>query len=111
MSTLTTDPAGLDLEELKPTFDPETQNIRGLDLDRGFAVIQQGGSSEELYLHISNTEEDAEAFRRSCEDAAYATSCVVEVPRSLMALTPHTRSEVYAFIDTLLKSAARLVNA
>lgn len=45
MSTLTTDPTGLDLEELKPTFDPETQNVRGLDLDRGFAVIQQGGSS------------------------------------------------------------------
>ena len=110
MSTLTTDPTGLDLEELKPTFDPETQNVRGLDLNRGFAVIQQGGSSEELYLHISTTEHDAEAFRRSCEDAAYATSGVIEVPRSLMALTPHTRSEVYEFIDTLLRSAARLLN-
>lgn len=110
MSTLTTDPTGLDLEELKPTFNPETQNVRGLDLNRGFAVIQQGGSSEELYLHISTTEHDAEAFLRSCEDAAYATSGVIEVPRSLMALSPHTRSEVYEFIDTLLRSAARLLN-
>jgi hypothetical protein len=105
-----TDPNVADLEELKPTFDPETQNIRVLELSSGFAVIQQGGSSEELYLHISNTEDDAEAFRRSCEDAAYATSIVIEVPHSVMALHPDTRGEVYAFIDTLLKSAARLLS-
>lgn len=50
-----------------------------------FVVVQEGGSSGELYIHSSPSEEDAVAFRESCADAAYRTSGVIEVPAALAA--------------------------
>ena len=51
-----------------------------------FVVIQEGGSSEEIYIHASDSEADAEAFRVSCrDDGAYRTSDVIEVPAALAA--------------------------
>jgi len=48
-----------------------------------FVVIQEGGSSGELYLNTYNTVQDATDFRRSCATAAYRTSEPIEVPVSL----------------------------
>lgn len=50
-----------------------------------YVLIQEGGSSAELYLHAHHTFEDAEDDRESCADnGAYRTSStIVEVPASL----------------------------
>lgn len=47
-------------------------------------LIQEGGSSTELYVHAHDTLEAAEADRVSCaRDGAYLTSDIVQVPASL----------------------------
>ncbi|WP_157639928.1 hypothetical protein [Burkholderia ubonensis] len=49
-----------------------------------FVLIQEGGSSFELYIHAHTTREEAEDDRQSCEDnGAYRTSDIIEVPSSL----------------------------
>ncbi|GBG14492.1 peptidoglycan lytic exotransglycosylase [Novimethylophilus kurashikiensis] len=49
-----------------------------------YAVIQEGGSSTELYLHLLDTAEEAEEYRVECEEeGSYRTSDVVELPASL----------------------------
>jgi hypothetical protein len=49
-----------------------------------FVLIQEGGTSFELYIHAHTTREDAEDDRKSCEtDGAYRTSDILEVPSSL----------------------------
>ena len=48
-----------------------------------FVVIQEGGSTGELYLNAYDTIEEAESFRRSCAEAAYQTSEPLEVPVDL----------------------------
>lgn len=50
-----------------------------------YVLIQEGGSSAELYVHAHNTFADAEDDRQSCADeGAYRTSStIVEVPASL----------------------------
>lgn len=55
------------------------------DAGKAFVVVQQGGSSGEVYIHSSETREDAEAFRVSCEEGAYQTSEVIEVSAALAA--------------------------
>jgi len=49
-------------------------------------VLQEGGSSRELYLHAYATPEKANEFRVSCAKGAYRTSPVIEVPPDLAAL-------------------------
>lgn len=50
-----------------------------------FLVIQEGGTSDELYAHGFDTRAAARRYRRNCEtDGAYRTSEVLEVPRTLM---------------------------
>lgn len=51
-----------------------------------YLVVQEGGSSMEIYVHSSPTEEEAEEFRVSCARGAYRTSPVIEVPSELAAL-------------------------
>lgn len=49
-----------------------------------YVLIQEGGSTYELYIHAHPTLDEAEADRVSCEeDGAYRTSDIIEVPRSL----------------------------
>lgn len=49
-----------------------------------FLVVQEGGSSTELYLHSFNTPEDAQAYRTECdEEAGYRTSPVLEAPEGI----------------------------
>ncbi|TXH16597.1 MAG: hypothetical protein E6R03_05215 [Hyphomicrobiaceae bacterium] len=50
----------------------------------GYIVIQQGGSSSELYLHAFDTLSEVRQYRKSCDNAAYETSEPVEVPLRLL---------------------------
>jgi hypothetical protein len=46
-----------------------------------FLVVQQGGSSREMYLHAFDTLEQADKYRADAyENGAYQTSEVFEVP-------------------------------
>jgi hypothetical protein len=49
-----------------------------------FCLVQEGGSSEELYLHSWDSLQEAEQDREDCaSNGAYRTGEVVEVPGSL----------------------------
>lgn len=59
-----------------PGFEPEDVPV--------FIVIQEGGSSAELYAHAFNTNTDAENYRRVASDEwGYRTTAPVPVPSSL----------------------------
>ena len=54
------------------------------DNEKDFLLIQEGGSSRELYVHAHFSEEDAKNDRFQCEvDGSYRTSEVLQVPRWL----------------------------
>jgi hypothetical protein len=49
-----------------------------------FFVVQEGGSSSELYIQSFNTRASAAKYQRSCwDEASYRTSPVISVPASL----------------------------
>ncbi|MDF8362048.1 MULTISPECIES: hypothetical protein [Achromobacter] len=60
----------------------------GDDEPVGFLVIQEGGSSDELYSKTFTTESDALDFRQSAAQASYPTSDPIAVP---LALLDHPR--------------------
>ena len=64
--------------------------------------IQQGGSTREVYLHIHGDKDEADACRKSCEDAAYHVSPDLS---TRCKLTP----AVQELIDQLLTDTANLV--
>ena len=43
-------------------------------------IVQEGGSTGELYAHAFTTRKDAKRFTRSCARAAYRATEPVEVP-------------------------------
>lgn len=49
-----------------------------------YLVVQEGGSSTELYLHVLPSLRTAESYRRSCAKGAYRTSSPVEVAAALV---------------------------
>lgn len=52
--------------------------------DNAFLVVQEGGTSDELYVHAFASTEEAEAHRVDCATGgAYRTSPIVAVPRSV----------------------------
>lgn len=60
-----------------PGFEPEVVPA--------FIVIQEGGSSGELYAHAFNTNTDAENYRRvASEEWGYRTTAPLPVPSSLV---------------------------
>lgn len=48
-----------------------------------YLVVQQGGASHEFYLHTFASRSDARAYRRSAEQASYATSEPIPIPARL----------------------------
>ena len=50
-----------------------------------FLIIQEGGSSAELFVHVHSSQEEAEDDRIRCAEDAYRTSSVVEVSGALAA--------------------------
>jgi hypothetical protein len=70
----------------------------------GYAVVQEGGTSQEVYLHVSSTRANAEAFREECADAAYRTSEILSVPPQVAALG----EPAYAFVEAVLQASNAL---
>jgi hypothetical protein len=70
-----------------------------------FALIQEGGSSTELYLHVHGTAEEAEADRVECaRKGAYRTSPSFTIPPELAA-----HGEVlFSLIEEALEAGANL---
>ncbi len=69
-----------------------------------YVLIQEGGSSQELYIHAHSTREEAEEDRRSCcEDGSYRTSDILEVPASLA-----NHPKFYEFAEQLARATLTL---
>jgi len=51
-----------------------------------YVVVQEGGSSSELYFHAWPTRTEANTDRKYCATAAYKTSPVIRVPATAAAL-------------------------
>lgn len=70
-----------------------------------YVVVQEGGSSGELYVHSYETRADAKAFRKSChEQGSYRTSeDIIEVPASLA-----NHPMFFEFAEMLVGATAKL---
>ena len=69
-----------------------------------YLVVQEGGSSNELYPQSYDTLEAANAFRKSCrDDGAYRTCAPIPVPESL-----ESHPQFFDFVSALLASASSL---
>ena len=70
-----------------------------------FLVVQEGGSSTEMYVHTHDTKRQARADRRSCAKAAYRTSEPIKVPEVLTRILndfPGAEVEFYEVLKTVL---------
>lgn len=67
--------------------------------DTAFVLVQEGGSSSELYVHSWGSRDEAEADRVDCaRDGAYRTSPIVEVPARVA-----NRDGFYEAVESLLR--------
>ncbi|MBU9199921.1 hypothetical protein KTD31_00710 [Burkholderia multivorans] len=108
----------------KATFNPATQSFEVEDFEgdkfelqlraKGniltpddavhYVLIQEGGTSSELYIHAHGTRQDAEDDRVSCEnDGAYRTSEIIEVPASLA-----THPSFYEIAEQLVRAVSTI---
>lgn len=72
--------------------------------DKVYLLVQEGGTSSELYVHAWDTLEDAEQDRIDCAaDGAYRTSEIVEAPASLA-----NHPEFFNVVEELLKASCDL---
>lgn len=70
-------------------------------------VIQEGGSSTEMYVHAHENLKQARADRRSCAKAAYRTSELIKVPEALSLVLqdfPGAEAEFYRLLEEVLKA-------
>lgn len=69
-----------------------------------FCLVQEGESSQELYLHVWDTLADAEQDREDCgSHGAYRTGPITEVPGSLAS-----HPEFYSVVEALIRSVNNL---
>lgn len=55
------------------------------EVAQGFLVLQEGGSSAEMYAHGFDTIESADSYRESCvKDGSYRTSQPIPIPQALL---------------------------
>ena len=98
--------AGAKYDEAKQTL--ELSDYDGVPLvlemvpaeeSMSFLLIQEGGTSDELYIHSHGTLEDAQEDRESCEDnGSYRTTDILEIPSSLV-----NHPEFGEYADSLLR--------
>jgi hypothetical protein len=78
-----------------------------------YLVIQQGGSSTEMYVHPHNSLKEAKADKKSCAKASYNTSEPIVIPESLSglitAMNKDTEGELWELLETVARNAAELV--
>jgi len=74
-----------------------------------YLVIQQGGSSSELYVHPHDTRKEAKADMKSCAEASYNTVGPIEIPASLSglitAMNKDTEGELWVLLETVARAA------
>lgn len=66
-----------------------------------FVVIQEGGTSEELYVHAHYTKDAAQADRIECAAGSYRTTKPVKIPPELAKLGEVFYTTVEAIIESL----------
>lgn len=72
--------------------------------DKVYLLVQEGGTSSELYVHAWDTLEAAEQDRIDCAaDGAYRTSEIVEAPASLV-----DHPDFYSVVEELLRASRDL---
>lgn len=70
-----------------------------------YLVIQEGGSSAELYPHLFDRRREAEVYRVACaKEGAYRTTPLIKVPARL-AKTIREHSEFERVFNMLLSDA------
>lgn len=87
-----------DLQDEAEATPPESYEERG----QTFVVVQQGDG--EVFIHASDTREDADAFRVNCKGDGYETSDVIEVPAALAA----HGEDLYELLEAVAGSALAL---
>jgi len=68
-------------------------------------VIQEGGSSTEMYVHAHENIRQANADRKSCAKGSYRTSEPIKVPEALSRVLqdfPGAEVEFYQLLETVL---------
>lgn len=71
-----------------------------------YFIVQEGGSSGELYLHTFNQARAAERHRRDCAEGAYRTSPVGTLPTKVAdALQAIGDPELFDAVLTLAAAA------
>jgi hypothetical protein len=76
-----------------------------------FVVIQEGGSTGELYTHAFDNLPDANGYIARCDEASYRTSGPIPLPDVLtkaLLKTPGAELEFYSFLQTALREATDL---
>ncbi len=70
-----------------------------------FVLIQEGGASDELYVHAHSSEADARNDRANCtSDGAYRTSEIIKVSPLIAALG----EEFYLSVELLISASQHL---
>lgn len=72
-----------------------------------YAVVQEGGATGEIYVHVYDSRDDAEAFRVSCAEASYRTSDLIELPGGLAA----HGDELHGVLEAVAAGAVNLAYA
>jgi len=87
-------------DQYKFTVEAENELVLLNDADAAYALIQEGGSSAELYIHSHPTRAEAEADRLDCKDnGCYRTSSIIELPPVVAMLGEHFYGVATALID------------
>jgi len=78
-----------------------------------YLIIQQGGFSREMYVHVHSSLKEAKADIRSCGKAAYNTSEPIEIPEGLSglitAMNKDTECELWELLETVVREASELI--
>lgn len=69
-----------------------------------FVVIQEGGSSGEIYVHSHESHADAEDDRIDCAKGAYRTSRIIEIPPALAELG----EAFYEVLEQVLEASLKM---
>ena len=74
-------------------------------------VIQEGGSTREVYAHAYNTLKQARAMVKSCAEASYNTAGPITLPPYLtetLLKSVALEIEFYKFLDDVVQSVKQL---
>lgn len=100
---LTYGPSGTSGKRGKSSDEPVSPAVKASERPV-YVLVQEGGSSSELYLHAWETREDAEQDRIDCaRNGSYRTSAVIEVPGALAR-----QASFYDVVEEILRAAVHL---